>query len=151
MKKATKTTIQGYVMNAVILLLLWSGIPFFTSIAGVGVWMIAIFVTLVIPLVFLGLYISDGDKLEGEAITKILDMQETLTEKMWVKKFIGWGVVLFVSYSLYEHEWTAIAYYWVILTVILNAVVIPLLRARVNDMLKDYETAQVNKFLKEAP
>lgn len=137
MKATTKTTIQGYVMNSVILLLLWSGVPFFTSLGGIFVWSIAIFVTALVPLIFLGLYISDGTKLDEPTHTVVKSMKETLGEKMWVRKFIGWGIAVVVAWSLYEHGWYVIAHYWIILTLALNVIVIPLLRSQVNTLMEE--------------
>jgi hypothetical protein len=149
MKKTTKTTIQGYTMNAGILLMLWSGIPFFISLGGVAVWTISVFVTLILPIIFIGLYISDGAKLDADTLPKVMDMKDTLNSKKWVRKLIGWSVALLVSWSLYEHGWVVVAYYWMILTVTLNVVVMPLLRSRVEDILKAYEATKVDELLKE--
>ena len=105
MKKETKQLLQGYALTSIILLMLWSNIPFFVGLAGVATWVMTVFLSIMLLLILIGLSMMDGNNLTTKNVTMVEGVRDTFKKKMWLRKIIGWILVLIVAWSLYSKGW----------------------------------------------
>ena len=138
----TKETIRNYILNTGLLLMLWSGIPFFIGLAGITAWIINIFVMIIVPLIIIAVSLMDGNQIGEKEAEIIRKMKESFKEKQILLRGIGWGFVFAISYSLYVQGWVIIGYTWFIFSFILTFVVSPMLRKQLEHLLEIYEERQ---------
>ena len=135
----TKETIRNYILNATLLLMLWSGIPFFIGLAGITAWIINILVMIIVPLITIAVSLMDSSSMGEKEADIIRKMKESFKEKQILLRLVGWCFVFAISYSLYAQGWIIIGYTWFIFSFILTFVVSPLLRKRLEYLLETYE------------
>jgi hypothetical protein len=127
--------LKGFLTTAVILLMLWSGVPF---IAGLAVGFLWFIIVLTVFVVVGGVYfISKTDITTKEDYDGINKSLNKLKRSKW-KYVYGSIMAGVVSWSAYEHGYVITSYTYVSVIILLGAILIPTFKSLLESKVDDY-------------
>jgi hypothetical protein len=135
MERIMPDWIKGFLTTAVILLMIWSEVPFIVGLAAGIMWFLTIVTVLVVVggtyVVATGTIgtIGDYDK-ANKSIAKL--------SKPWWKYAYGSAMGGLLSWSIYVHGYTITAYTYFFTIAALGFILLPVFKAILKDRVEDY-------------